>query len=352
MPRFRGGMQIAIRDSPYPFFFTSPLGVDVFHVSVTWTRREDFSFFGMTTSDIVKYGRLKWINIHKPSAETLEDLEKEYGFHELDLEDCLSKTESPKIEEHKKYVFIVFHIPIRNVKTGHFAVESLSVFISQSYLITLSEGRLKNLEDVFYDLQKDAKERRRIMKQGSGYLLYELMYELFEGCMPFLTQLSRFIHEIEEDIFEGKIAKDRLYDIMKVKRKLITLKRTILPHEEIIDTIEHLHKRFMKKELEVYFDDIADKIARSRSQLTSMTEMINTLHEANESLTSHNTNRIIKVLTVFSVMMLPITFITGLYGMNVVLPLQEEAMAFWQLLAGMGGVLVVMFIIFRWMRIV
>ncbi|MDF2378698.1 MAG: magnesium transporter CorA family protein [Candidatus Gracilibacteria bacterium] len=306
----------------------------------------------MMKTEQVKYGRLEWTNIENPTHEFLLELEKKHGFHELDLEDCLSKTESPKIEEHKDYVFIVFHFPIRNIKTGYFVVESLNVFISQKYLITMSRGRLKKLDEVFEDMTSDVKERRRVMKQGSGYLLYELMYELFESCMPYLTQLSRFIHEIEDDIFEGKVAKDRLYDVMKVKRKLITLKRTILPHETIIEEIEHLHKRFMKKELEVYFDDIADKIARAKNHLNSMTEMINTLHEANESLTSHNTNRVIKVLTVFSVMMLPITFITGLYGMNVALPIQGEAMAFWQLLAGMGGVLVLMMVVFRWMRVI
>ncbi|MDP3975381.1 MAG: magnesium transporter CorA family protein [bacterium] len=295
----------------------------------------------------VVHGKLVWKDIEKPDEATLERLKDTYGFHELDLEDCLSKTESPKLEEYDDYVFVVFHFPIRNLRTESIDIESLNVFIGNNYLITLSHGRLKKLDETFLEMESDRRYRRENFAKGSGYLLYILMSELFESCFPQLSQIHHFIREIEGDIFEGKVAKDRLYDIILVKRQLINLKRAILPHAPIILQLEHLHTRFINKKLELYFDDVADKISRAKSLLSSMTDMIETLSDANESLTSHNTNRVMKILTIFSATLLPLTFITGLYGMNVPLPLENHSGAFFLVLSGMLGLLVVMLLFFK-----
>lgn len=282
----------------------------------------------MVNEEQIRSGRLVWRNFSSPDLATLETLQKEYGFHELDLEDCLSKTEAPKIEEYKDYVFIVFHFPVKDPKTDHITIVQLNVFIGQDYLITLANNSVKRLADFFDGLKENSKERQKIFKKGSGYLLYLLMDELFDVYNSFLAQLMRSLREIEEDIFEGSIMKDRLYDIMIVKRQIINLKRAITPHTPIILTIERLHKRFMNKELELYFDDVADKINRARNGLESMNETIETLHQANESLTSHNTNRVMKILTIFSVTLLPLTLLSGIYGMNIDLPFSGHPYAF------------------------
>lgn len=295
----------------------------------------------------LRSSNLLWINIDHPDQEKLEELQKSYGFHELDLEDCLSKTESPKIDEYDDYVFIVFHFPLKNVKTDNITIESLNVFIGNNFIVTLSSGRLKTIDDFFHHMKDHARERQKVFKRGSGYLLYLLINELFHTYTPYISQLSRSIREIEEDIFEGKVMQDRLYDIMSVKRQIISLKRALLPHTAIIHALEQLHKRFINKQLELYFDDVADKISRGESTLVSMDEMIETLHNANESLTSHNTNRVMKILTIFSVTMLPLTFLTGLYGMNVRLPLAENPDAFFQLTMGMLLVFALFMLFFR-----
>jgi magnesium transporter len=291
--------------------------------------------------------KLDWINIEKPDQARLEELQKQYKFHDLDLEDCLSNTETPKIEEYKNYVFVVFHFPLKDARTGAISIHSLNVFIGNHFLITLSNGRLKKIDEFFHHLKEHSNERRTHFKRGSGYLLYLMISDLFEIYNPYISQLSRSIREIEKEIFEGKIMKDRLFDIMRAKRQIITLKRALIPHSSLIHTLEHLHKRFINKQLELYFDDIADKITRGESTLKSMDEMIDTLHNANESLTSHNTNRVMKILTIFSVTMLPLTFLTGLYGMNVKLPLSGNPQAFGILMLVMLGIFVLSLVFFR-----
>lgn len=291
--------------------------------------------------------KLDWINIENPDQAHLEALQKQYKFHELDLEDCLSNTETPKIEEYKDYVFVVFHFPLKDSRTGTISIQSLNVFIGNHFLITLSKGRLKKLDELFSSLEEHTAHRRKLFKKGAGFLLYEMMNDLFEIYNPYISQLSRSIKEIEKDLFEGKVMKDRLFDIMRSKRQIITLKRALIPHASLIHSLEHLHKRFISKQLDLYFDDIADKIARGESTLRSMDEMIETLHNANESLTSHNTNRVMKILTIFSVTMLPLTFLTGLYGMNVKLPLSSHPQAFMLLTVGMLSIFGLSLVFFK-----
>lgn len=300
--------------------------------------------------DRLKTKDLVWINITNPKQERLEMLKDEYGFHELDLEDCLSKTESPKIEEYKDYVFAVFHFPLKDIKNNRISIHSLNVFIGNSFLVTLSDGRLRRLGEFYDHLKTSGVEKRKTFKRGSGYLLYLLIDELFDIYTPYISKLHSTIRDIEDDIFEGKVMKDRLYDIMNVKHQIIAFKRALLPHSAIILALEHLHKRFINKQLELYFDDVADKIAQTEQSLISMDETIDTLHKANESLTSHNTNRVMKILTIFSVTMLPLTFLTGLYGMNVALPLAKHPNAFLLLIAGMLSVFGLFMLFFKMKR--
>jgi magnesium transporter len=301
----------------------------------------------MVSEESMRSGKLAWRNITNPTVDTLEDLQKEYGFHELDLEDCLSKTESPKIEEYDDYVFVVFHFPMRDVRTQNITIASLNVFIGQHFIITLSNGKLKRLDDFFERLREKDDERRIDFRRGSGYLLYLMMDDLFDVYNTYISQLTRSIREIEEDIFEGKIMKDRLYDIMTVKRQIINLRRALLPHTPIILALEHLHKRFINKKLELYFDNVADKINRAKIGLESMTETIETLNDANESLTSHNTNRVMKILTIFSVTLLPLTLLTGVYGMNLQLPYAQNPNAFWIVLGSMISTVILLLVFFR-----
>ena len=304
----------------------------------------------MTTEEKISSQGLVWINIANPKKEDLEGLQSKYGFHELDLEDCLSRTESAKIEEYSKYVFVVFHFPYKDIKNDNIFIESVSVFIGEDYIITLGNGHLKRIDEYFGELKRKSSKRRSIFKKGSGYLLYELIDELFEIYNPYINQLGRYVREIEEEIFEGNIQKDRLYDIMNVKRQIITLKRALLPHSSVILTLENLHKRFINKTLELYFDDIADKIKRDKATLETLDEIIENLQNANESLTSHNTNKVMKVLTIFSVTMLPLTILTGFFGMNINLPLAENEAAFIIIVLLMLGVFALSFAFFKAMR--
>lgn len=301
----------------------------------------------------VKFKNQRWINIVDPGEEGLLQLQKKYKFHELDIEDCIEGSQRPKVDDYDKYLFIVLQFPIYNKRHKRFDTGQLNIFIGQNYLITVHQGGLKPLDKIFEACQKSIKNRRKYFGQSTGYLLYEIISALFDSMFPITDKLQLSLKQIERDIFEARRPKDQLLEIMILKKNIITLRRIILPQRPVIATLEHKQKRFLPEDLVIYFDDVVDQIERLWGLLETQKEMIESLEDTNESLLSHNINSTIRTLTVFSAIMLPLTFLTGLFGMNVKLPFVqalEDGGHFWSIIILVFVIGLTMFGVFKWKR--
>jgi len=289
----------------------------------------------------------------EPTSKEMAIIAKKYRFHELDLEDCLQQTERPKIDEYDKYLFIILQFPVYNKKHHRFDTEQLNMFIGQNYLITVHQGKLKALNEIVDACQKSIKSRKLFFgeKQGTGYLLYEIISVLFNSIFPVTDKIQLSLKSIEDEIFESKRAKDELFNIMILKKNVITLRKILLPQRSVVAALEHKQKRFLPEDLVIYFDDVVDQIESLWNILGTQKEIIESLEDTNESLLSHNINLTMRTLTVFSAIMLPLTFLTGLFGMNVQLPFVDAMLHiehFWTIIAFMAVVGVLFFTIFRW----
>ncbi|MCK5434284.1 MAG: magnesium transporter, partial [Dehalococcoidales bacterium] len=134
----------------------------------------------------ITHGKLKWLNIEKPTARETEYLAQNYPFHPLDLDDCLSRIQRPKIDEYKDYLFLVLHFPVFNKEARVTTRSQVSVFIGENYLITVHKGELKPLVKLFRECQIDEESRQENFSQGSGYLLYRIVDRLVDYCLPIL----------------------------------------------------------------------------------------------------------------------------------------------------------------------
>jgi magnesium transporter len=141
-----------------------------------------------------------------------------------------------------------------------------------------------------------------------------------------------------------------LKDILNIKKNIIVFRRVIAPQRSVIAQIEHKNKKFLPESLEIYFDDVVDKIEKIWNSLENLKELVASLQETNESIISHTTNNVIKILTIFSVVMLPLTFLTGLYGMNVALPMADRTETFFMLTALMVLVVATMLGFFKYKK--
>lgn len=283
----------------------------------------------------LSHNGISWHDDPAPTEQVLEQLQKEHGFHDLDIEDCLSEHERPKVEEYDAYLFLVFHIPYRTKKGGRIIKEEVNIFLGQNFFITLHRGKIPILEHLWSDLENSEELRDEYLQHGTGFFLYELMRHFFDDVFPLVDDIRKEVRRLDDMLFESDEEVDLLRTILDVKRNIISMRSILLPQRTLIATLEHKKKKFVSEELALYFDDILDAIERQWSLLDTAKEMIDALQDTHESWLSHKTNSVIQLLTIFSVTMLPLTFITGLYGMNVTLPFANNPHAFFLVLGGM-----------------
>lgn len=284
----------------------------------------------------LEYKGVTWHDDPAPTEQVLAELQEKYGFHDLDIEDCLSEHERPKVEEYDSYLFLVFHIPYRTKRTNRVIKEEVNIFMGRDFFVTLHRGKIPILDRLWGDLEVSDDMKEEYLQHGTGFFLYELMRHFFEDVFPLVDDIRKELRRMEDVLFEYDEDVDLLRDIMNVKRNIISMRSILLPQRTLIATLEHKNKKFVPDELALYFDDILDAIERQWALLDTSKEMIDTLQDTHESWLTHKTNSVVQVLTIFSVTMLPLTFITGLYGMNVSLPFEGDPNAFFYVFAMMG----------------
>jgi len=271
----------------------------------------------------IKFEKFTWYNISSPKEPELELLSNKFKFHHLALDDCRSNIQQPKIDDYDDYLFMVFHLPRYIKKIKRTIALELDVFLSKKFLITIHNGDLKPLNSLF---DRNKKEAENIIANPS-FLLYEILKESFNYCFPMLEKIGEKLDRIEDELYVDQSQKT-LEEISIIAQDIINFRRIIRPQRYFIEDLEQLKTKFIKENLEIYFNDISDKIDRIWDNLNSFKDVCDVLQRTNESILTQRLNSIMKILTVISVIMLPLTVLTGFYGMNVVgLPLASHRYA-------------------------
>ena len=190
---------------------------------------------------------------------------------------------------------------------------------------------------------------RQLFAKGTGRLLYEVLDDLFDYCFPILDKIGHKLDSIEDDMFEG-YAEDVVRDISNVKQEIISYRKVVKPGRSTLRALERRVDKFLPEELDLYFDDIVDSAERIWDQLDNYKEVVDGLESTNESVISHRQNDVLRVLTIFSVIVLPLTLISGIFGMNVDFPGFSSDEAFWVIVVLMVAVMVGMIAFFRHKR--
>src|SRR6187431_469617 len=287
---------------------------------------------------------LTWVNVVSPDVETAQGLAARFGWHPLDVEDVVSKRQRPKVDDYEddQYLFAVLHFPVFDKAVQRLNAAELDVFIGQDYLVTLPARELLPVTRLFARCESDDAFREQLFAKGSGRLLYEVLDDLFDYCFPILDKIGHKLDRIEDEMFAGA-AEDVVRDLSNVKQEIISYRKVIKPERSTLRVLERRINRFLPEELELYFDDINDAVERIWDQLDNYKEVVEALEQTNESVISHRQNDVLRLLTIISVTMLPLTLLTGIFGMNVVYPGEATRTAFWIILAALvvtlGGML-------------
>ena len=185
--------------------------------------------------------------------------------------------------------------------------------------MTLPAVELLPVTRLFDRCRDDQEFREELFSKGSGRLLYEVLDDLFDYCFPILDKIGHKLDSLEDDVFEGR-SEEVVRDISNVKQEIISYRKIIKPERSTLRLLERHVERFLPEELELYFDDIVDAAERIWDILDNYKEVVEALEDTNESVISHRQNDVLRILTVFSVVLLPLTLITGFFGMNVHFP--------------------------------
>src|SRR4051812_37020318 len=284
--------------------------------------------------EIIETPGLRWINIERPRPVDQGWLEERYEFHPLDYEDVFSRNQRPKVDEYEDYLFVVLHFPRYDKVISRLNAAELDLFVGPDYLITIPNEPLQPIEYLFERCRTSEELRDQLFSKGAGYLLYKIVDDLVDASFPMLRKIGNKLERIEEEIFVGNSA-EVVRDISNVKQEIINFRKIVRPQRSAFQDLERNKARYMAEDLDIYFEDINDASERVWDMLENYKEVVEALESTNEAQIAHRTNETFRVLTAISVIVLPLTLVASIWGMNVGVPGEQDSTAFWEILAAM-----------------
>lgn len=277
----------------------------------------------------VAYNGLTWLDIIRPDEGEIHYLKERFDFHDLLLEDCLSENQRSKVDDYEDYVFLVLQFPRYKKDIGRLVSEEVDIFISKNYIVTLHEGELKPLVRFFNNVADKEEIREKYMEHGSSILLSEILRRLFDYCFPMLDKIGAQMDSIQKELFRNR-SLEIVQNMSKLKMQIINYRKIVKPLRPVVLSLEKLLKRYIPEDMEIYFEDISDKVEKIWDVLENYKEVIESIQTTHESLTSYGINKLMTFFTVISAIILPMTFISGLFSMNVEgIPLRTIQHSFW-----------------------
>jgi len=252
-----------------------------------------------------------WVDIAEPDQETIEPLlENRFGFHELAAEDSLSANTLPKYDPFPTYDFFIFRTVDVNISQHASETYKIAAFLGSNFLFTVHRS-MRAIDDVYTRLPGD----RRLLGRGPDFLLYSIVDQLVDAHFPLLEQIEECVDTLQDKIFSDADDND-LDELLHLKRDINVLRRHSLPQRELLNQISRGDTQFIQREHLIYFRDAYDHMFRISETIDVDRDQMAGTMEAYLSVIANRTNEIMKVLTIFSALMLPLTLIAGIYGMN------------------------------------
>ena len=281
---------------------------------------------------------LKWYHIVNPSDNDIQFLQDNFSFHPLDLEDLQSKTQRPKLDIYDDYYFIILHFPIFDKANRFIKTSEVKVFWGEKYVITIANSQWI-VRNIFNTAKENEKIKEEIMSKSSDILLYEILDRLLGETFYLIGRLGEEVEHINTELFRKK-AERTIERISITRRNIIILDTIFKPQLRVFHKFESGEVHGYAEDMEEYWGDILDKYQKMWDLTEDYKEIVEGLSKTFDSLQTNRTNEIMKVLTLISSILLPLTLIASIYGMNIVLPFQTHPYAFWIVSSSMALIVV------------
>jgi magnesium transporter len=255
-------------------------------------------------------GSLLWVDAERESREALETLATLFELHPITLDDLVNRNQRPKIEEFEEYVFLVIHA-LCAIHGDELETEEIDVALRKNALFTVHGQPLEYLHRVFERSLKDP----RILQNGPSFLVYLLSDALVDAYFPVLEALEDEIDALEDAVVQAP-ARARMRRIFEVKRVLVQLRKVVSPQREVYNALSRRDYPYIEARTAVYFRDIHDHLVRAFEMIDSYRDLAANTLEAYLAATSNRLGQVMKQLTVIATIFMPLSFLTGFFGMN------------------------------------
>ncbi len=295
--------------------------------------------------ETIKIGTLKWHHLLNPTEKDLQYLKDNFHFHPLDIEDCKSKNQRPKIDVYDDYFFIILHFPYFDKANRFLRTKEVKIFWGEDYIITIGKSHWV-VNELFSSTKKKFDRNEDLLIGTSDALLYKILEKLLIDSLSLIKKIGNEVDFISSDLFSRSA--EKIIEHISITRKNIILLDTIYkPQLRLFNKFESGEIKGYAENMEDYWGNILDYYQKIWDMTEDYEELIEGLSKTFDSLQTNRTNEIMKVLTLISSILLPLTFITGLYGMNIGLPFQHDANSFWLIIISMAVIALAMFVYFK-----
>ncbi len=267
----------------------------------------------------IQYKKITWTDVRNPTRAVIGELAQKYPFHPLHLEDCISKWQFPKIEQSEEgdYLFLLFRFPHYDSE-DKISINQIYFFLGKDYLVTVHEDKTDTISTIFNECKEDSKEREAYFDNSSAHLLNIIIDKLTNELSPLVQIILKEVDEAEDIVFDDKVS--GVYKIGQLRQKIISLRRVIGPLRILLKDLETKIKKFSSSNLSIYFDNNIHRVEKAWETLEEAREIVEIYKDADFTISTEKTNRILAVLTIVFTLSIPATIVGTFYSLNIVLP--------------------------------
>lgn len=262
-------------------------------------------------------GVVKWIDLEKPKREEIEALGRDFPFHPLNLEDCMSKIQLTKLERHEGYLFMIVRFPVLCKNLGC-SPSQVSFFLGRDYLVTVHDGTIEAMKEVFNSCEALIRQNQKVTWDGVGSLFYTIISKIVDSLFPLMEGLMDRIEDLEDKIFSEE--HDAIFEVAGLRRSVSDLRRIISPIRKVMPEISIGVAEITGDDLKVYFDDIKDRLEKIWELSETCKELVEIFKDTDFTLYQRRMNHALVILTVIFTVTIPATIIGTFYGMNIPMP--------------------------------
>ncbi|MGV3516231.1 magnesium/cobalt transporter CorA [Luteitalea sp.] len=291
-------------------------------------------------------GVILWADLgNVDPAETRRILSGVFGFHELSVEDAVGSSHHPKIEPYDGYLYVILHgIDWNATQQGGFSTHDIDFFVGPNYLVTVHNGTSRSIASI----QGICPRNGFVLGGGPMALVHRIVDTMVDNYRPEVSELEQRLDDVEDAVFSAS-NEEVVRQILAIKRDVGSLRRVVMPQRDVIARLARREFAIVDESLSYKFRDVHDHLVRLADEANTFHDRVTGVLDAHLSFVSNRMNEVMKMLTLFATIFMPLTVLTSLYGMNVKIPMMPggDSAQFWDVVIMMGAMSAVMIWYFK-----